>query len=77
MSENDYYFTTSTARAGETAEWLRYHTRYDGWDYHIVNLTDALGVINISGAECAQVFRRSPMWIFPTRRSPSAVIANS
>ena len=39
--ENDYYFTTSTGRAGLTAEWIRYHTRFDGWDFSIVNLTDA------------------------------------
>jgi sarcosine oxidase subunit alpha len=58
IAENDYYFTTSTARAGETAEWLRYHTRYDGWDYHIVNLTDALGVINISGPNARNVLQK-------------------
>ena len=58
IAENDYYFTTSTARAGETAEWLRYHTRYDGWDYHIVNLTDALGVINISGPNARKVLQK-------------------
>jgi sarcosine oxidase subunit alpha len=58
IAENDYYFTTSTARAGETAEWFRYHTRYDGWDYHIVNLTDALGVINISGPNARKVLQK-------------------
>jgi len=58
IAENDYYFTTSTVRAGETAEWLRYHTRYDGWDYHIVNLTDALGVINISGPNARKVLQK-------------------
>ncbi len=47
--ETDYYFTTSTGRAGVTAEWIRYHTRFDGWDFGIVNLTDAYGVINIAG----------------------------
>jgi sarcosine oxidase subunit alpha len=58
IAENDYYFTTSTARAGETAEWIRYHTRYDGWDFHIVNLTDALGVINISGPNARKVLEK-------------------
>ncbi|MGD2187405.1 MAG: 2Fe-2S iron-sulfur cluster-binding protein, partial [Desulfobacterales bacterium] len=47
--ENDYYFTTSTARAGATVEWIRYHTRYDGWNLNMVNLTDAFGVINVAG----------------------------
>ena len=58
IAEDDYYFTTSTVRAGETAEWFRYHTRYDGWDYHIVNLTDALGVINISGPNARKVLQK-------------------
>ncbi len=58
LGENDYYFTTSTGRAGATVEWFRYHTRFDGWDYHLVNLTDALGVINISGPNSRKVLRK-------------------
>jgi sarcosine oxidase subunit alpha len=56
--ENDYYFTTSTARAGATVEWIRYHTRYDGWDFHLVNLTDSLGVINMSGPNARKVLEK-------------------
>jgi sarcosine oxidase subunit alpha len=55
MGENDYYFTTSTARAGATVEWIRYHTRYDGWDFNLVNLTDAMGVVNIAGPNARKV----------------------
>jgi sarcosine oxidase subunit alpha len=58
LAENDYYFTASTARAGETVEWIRYHTRYDGWDFHLVNLTDAMGVINISGPNARKVLEK-------------------
>ena len=58
QGENDYYFTTSTARAGATVEWLRYHTRYDGWSFHLVNLTDALGVINLSGPNARKVLEK-------------------
>ncbi|MCP4693508.1 MAG: FAD-dependent oxidoreductase [Desulfobacterales bacterium] len=58
QGENDYYFTTSTARAGATVEWIRYHTRYDGWDFSLVNLTDALGVINISGPNARAVLEK-------------------
>ena len=47
--ENEYYLTTSSARAGTTVEWFRYHTRYDGWDYHLVNITDVLGSLNLAG----------------------------
>ena len=56
--QNDYYFTTSTARAAATVEWIRYHTRYDGWDFHLVNLTDAMGVINLAGPNARKVLER-------------------
>ena len=56
--ENDYYFTTSTGRACVTVEWIRYHTRFDGWDFHMVNLTDAMGVVNISGPNARKVLEK-------------------
>ena len=56
--ENEYYFTTSSARAGTTVEWIRYHTRYDGWDYHIVNITDVLGSLNLAGPHARRVLER-------------------
>ncbi len=56
--ENDYFFTTSTARAGATIEWIGFHTRYDGWDFHLVNLTDAFGVINLAGPKAREVFEK-------------------
>ncbi len=58
LAENDYYLTTSTGRAGQTAEWIRYHTRYDNWDFHLVNLTDAMGVINLSGPNARKVLAK-------------------
>ncbi|WP_372683362.1 2Fe-2S iron-sulfur cluster-binding protein [Desulfosarcina sp.] len=58
LGENDYYFTTSSARAGQTVEWIRYHTRFDGWDFALVNLTDTLGVINISGPNARKVLAK-------------------
>jgi len=57
-AENDYYFTASTARAGATVEWLRYHTRYDGWSFHMLNLTDAFGVINLAGPNARKVLEK-------------------
>ncbi len=54
----DYYFTTSTGRSGSTAEWIRYHTRYDGWDFHMVNLTDAFGAINLAGPKARKVLQK-------------------
>ena len=56
--ENDYYFTTSSARAGTTVEWFRFHTRHDGWDYNLVNLTDVLGSLNIAGPNARMVLER-------------------
>ncbi len=56
--ESDFYFTTSTGRAGQTVEWIRYHTRFDGWNYHLVNLTDAMGVVNISGPNARKVLEQ-------------------
>ncbi len=58
LGENDYYFTTSTARAGATIEWIRYHTRFDGWDFYVVNLTDSMGVINLSGPNARKVLQK-------------------
>ncbi|CAD7848215.1 MAG: hypothetical protein [Olavius algarvensis Delta 4 endosymbiont] len=58
LADNDYYLTTSTARAGQTVEWVRYHTRYDGWDFALVNLTDSLGVINLSGPNAREVLAK-------------------
>jgi sarcosine oxidase subunit alpha len=58
LGENDYYFTTSTGRAGQTLEWFRYHTRFDGWDFNLVNLTDAMGVINLSGPNARNVLAK-------------------
>jgi len=66
-AENEYYFTTSTGRAGTTVEWLRYHTRYDGWNFNMVNLTDALGVINLAGQNSRH---RCLQRCFPVYRLP-------
>lgn len=56
--ENDYYFTTTTARAGSTVEWFRYHTRYDEWDFNMVNLTDTFGAINLAGPNARYVLQK-------------------
>ena len=58
IGENDYYFTTSTARAGQTVEWFRYHTRHEGWDFNLVNMTDGLGAINLAGPLARQVLAK-------------------
>ncbi|MBW2124984.1 MAG: aminomethyltransferase family protein, partial [Deltaproteobacteria bacterium] len=56
--ENEYYFTTSTARAGSTIEWFRYHSRYEAWDFHLVNLTDTLAAINLAGPKSRDVLSK-------------------
>ena len=56
--EEDYYFTTTTGRAGQTVEWFRYHTRYEDWDVHLVNLTDAYGAVNVAGPKARALLGR-------------------
>ena len=56
--ENDYYFTTTTGRAGQTLEWFRYHTRYENWTYHLVDLTDAYGTVNLAGPKARDLLGR-------------------
>ena len=56
--KDNFYFTTSSSRAGATVEWFRYHTRHDGWDYNVVNLTDVLGSLNIAGPNARKVVQR-------------------
>lgn len=58
VGENDFYFTTSTARAGMTVEWIRYHCRYEDWTFHLVNLTDSLGAINLAGPKARDILRK-------------------
>lgn len=58
VGEDDYMLTTSTGRAGATSEWIRYHTRYEDWDFHLVNLTDGTGVINLAGPKARQVLEK-------------------
>ncbi len=56
--EDDYYFTTSTGRADSTMEWIQYHTLYDQWHYHMVNLTDAFGALNLAGPKARHVLSK-------------------
>ncbi|MBN1831338.1 MAG: (2Fe-2S)-binding protein [Deltaproteobacteria bacterium] len=55
--ENDYYLTSSTNRADSTAEWIRYHTRYEVWNFSLVNLTDAFGAINLAGSRSRELLQ--------------------
>jgi sarcosine oxidase subunit alpha len=55
VGENDFYFTASTARAGMTAEWIRYHCRDENWEFFLVNLTDAIGAVNVAGPNARKV----------------------
>ena len=56
--EDEFYVTTSSNRAGATIEWFRFHTRYDGWDFNLVNLTDALASINVAGPNAWRVLEK-------------------
>lgn len=56
--ENDFYFTASTGRAGMTSEWIRYQCLGEDWEFHIVNLTDTLGAINVAGPNSRAVLQK-------------------
>jgi sarcosine oxidase subunit alpha len=56
--EDAYYLTASTGRAGGTIQWFRYHTRFDGWNFHLVNLTDTLAAVNLAGPRARDVLGR-------------------
>jgi sarcosine oxidase, subunit alpha len=58
LSENDYFFTTSTLRAPYTCEWLSFHSKDESWDAHVVNLTDAFAAINLAGPRSREVLSR-------------------
>lgn len=58
IGDNDYYLTTSSAWAAEAESWIRYHTRYDDLDFHIVNLTNTFAAINIAGPKSRQVLQK-------------------
>jgi sarcosine oxidase subunit alpha len=58
VADDDYYFTTTSNRAGITIEWFRYHTRYEDWDFKLVNLTDSMGSINIAGPNARNVVQK-------------------
>ena len=56
--DNDYYLTSSSNRADATAEWIRYHTRHENWDFSMVNLTDAFGAVNLAGPQARRVLEK-------------------
>ncbi len=55
LDENDYFFTTSTARAANTSEWIRFHSKDTNWQAYVVNLTDAFAAINLAGPQAREV----------------------
>jgi sarcosine oxidase subunit alpha len=58
LKEDDYFFTTSTARAAETCEWLRFHSREENWHAFPMNLTDAFAAVNLAGPRSREVLGR-------------------
>ncbi len=58
IGDNDFYLTTSSAWATEAESWIRYHTRYDDLDFHVVNLTNTLAAINIAGPKSRQILQK-------------------
>ena len=38
-AENEYFITTSSVRAANTMEWVKFHNREESWRAYMVNLT--------------------------------------
>ncbi len=58
IAEDDFYITTSSARADVTEEWFRYHSRFEDWNYAMVNLTDHLAAINLAGPNSREILAK-------------------
>ena len=58
LGGNSCYFSTSSARAGETIARFRYWSREKNWDYEIIILTNATGSINIAGPKSREVLQK-------------------
>ncbi|MHC1742889.1 MAG: 2Fe-2S iron-sulfur cluster-binding protein [Syntrophobacteraceae bacterium] len=58
IGEDEYYFTTSSLRAGSTSEWLSFHGKEESWNATLVNLTDALAAINLAGPRSREVLAK-------------------
>jgi sarcosine oxidase subunit alpha len=58
VADDDYYFTTTSNRAGITIEWFRYHTRFEDWDFKLVNLTDSMASINVAGPNARSLLQK-------------------
>lgn len=58
MGESDYFFTTSSLRAGNTLEWLAFHSKEEDWEAHLVNLTDAMAAVNLAGPRSREVLAK-------------------
>jgi sarcosine oxidase subunit alpha len=69
--DNDYYVTTTSARASVTEEWFAYHSRFEEWDYHLYNLTDVLGAVNLAGPRATEVLARVMKDKPPEEKLPS------
>ena len=53
----EYYFTTSTARAISTREWYERWRREEDWQAHLVPLTECKAVLNLAGPKARDVLQ--------------------
>ena len=58
LDDHDYYFTTATGRAPVTREWYLRWKRENNWQAWIVDLTDALGGVNLAGPKSRDILAK-------------------
>ncbi|MBW2367425.1 MAG: (2Fe-2S)-binding protein [Deltaproteobacteria bacterium] len=58
QGENDFYVSTSTARAGTTMSWWGRWGREENWEAWVVNISDGIGVLNLSGPKARDILSK-------------------
>jgi sarcosine oxidase subunit alpha len=53
----EYYFTTSSARAAFTKEWYERWRREESWQAHLVDVTECKAVLNLAGPKARDVLQ--------------------
>jgi len=56
--ENDFYVSTSTARAGISMSWWGRWSREENWQVWMVNLSDCYGALNLSGPKARDILNK-------------------
>lgn len=54
---DDYFLTTAPGEGDAVYQWITYHSRKEGWNFQIADLTEALGAIRIAGPSAREMLQ--------------------